>query len=37
MLVHLLEKTNLNTGNFEEIEEFIRIKKINILIVAPKT
>lgn len=30
------ENINLNTGNFEEIEEFIRMKKINILIVGPE-
>ena len=30
------ENINLNTGNFEEIEEFIKIKKINILIVGPE-
>ena len=30
------ENINLNTGNFEEIEEFIKMKKINILIVGPE-
>jgi len=30
------QNVNLNTDNFDEIEEFIRIKKINILIVGPE-